>query len=264
LTSPASNPRTGECVRRGRFLFYDERLSLDSTQSCATCHTSAFAFTDNGNQFSTGVDGSVGTRNSMALINLGWVYAVQAGKRLATGGDITSMLRGGESLLAQALTLDPRDRDALQYLGELRLAGTRWKVARRQAQSKDFTVTAEPLEKALALSGNSLDLPLILAKVALLQAQWERITQQKLGPSLAQGQTLVDGLLKIRPRWAEAMALRGNLHLEEAERASPEVRRAKAAQAHQAFVEAFSWNRHLVAEWKAPAERARQLAGMAP
>lgn len=72
MTIPADNPLTEEGVALGRFLFYDERLSLDSTQSCGTCHAPAFAFTDNGNQFSTGVDGSVGTRNSMALVNLGW------------------------------------------------------------------------------------------------------------------------------------------------------------------------------------------------
>ncbi len=202
--------------------------------------------------------------HKMALSNLGWVCAVQAEKRLATGGDITSMLRGGETLLAQALAMDPRDRSALQYLGELRLAGTRWKVARRQAQPKDFTAAAEPLEQALGLAGTSLDLSLTLAKVALLQAQWQRGSQQKPDASLAQGRTLVDGLLKLRPRWAEAMVIRGNLQLEEAEGASPEVRQAKATKAHQDFAEAFSLNRHLVAEWKAPAERARQLAGTAP
>lgn len=72
MTIPADNPMTVEGVRLGRFLFYDERLSLDSTQACATCHAPAFAFTDNGTQFSTGIDGSIGTRNSMALVNLGW------------------------------------------------------------------------------------------------------------------------------------------------------------------------------------------------
>jgi cytochrome c peroxidase len=72
MNIPADNPLTEEGVRLGRFLFYDERLSLDSTQSCGSCHAPAFAFTDNGNAFSTGIDGSVGTRNSMALINLGW------------------------------------------------------------------------------------------------------------------------------------------------------------------------------------------------
>ncbi len=75
MSVPADNPLTVEGVALGRYLFYDKRLSLDSTQSCATCHAQLFAFTDNGNQFSTGVDGSVGTRNSMALVNLGYSTA---------------------------------------------------------------------------------------------------------------------------------------------------------------------------------------------
>ncbi|HRH69998.1 MAG TPA: cytochrome c peroxidase [Flavobacteriales bacterium] len=69
---PEDNPFTEEGVELGRFLFYDERLSGNNTMSCASCHSPEAAFTDDGNQFSTGIDGIVGTRNSMALINLAW------------------------------------------------------------------------------------------------------------------------------------------------------------------------------------------------
>ena len=69
---PPDNPITLKGVELGRFLFYEERLSGNNTQSCGSCHAPQAAFTDNGNQFSTGIDGSVGTRNAMALINLGW------------------------------------------------------------------------------------------------------------------------------------------------------------------------------------------------
>ena len=62
---------TKEGVSLGRMLFYEERLSGDNSMSCATCHAPENSFTDP-NQFSTGIDGIAGTRNSMALINLGW------------------------------------------------------------------------------------------------------------------------------------------------------------------------------------------------
>ncbi len=68
---PADNPMTEEGVALGRKLFYEKKLSGDNSMSCGTCHAPASAFSDP-NQFSTGIDGSVGTRNSMALINLGW------------------------------------------------------------------------------------------------------------------------------------------------------------------------------------------------
>lgn len=70
---PVENPLTVEGVNLGRMLFYDPILSADSTQSCATCHNQAFAFTDNQRQFSVGIDGIEGTRNAMSLINAGWL-----------------------------------------------------------------------------------------------------------------------------------------------------------------------------------------------
>ena len=61
-----------EAVQLGRKLFYEKRLSGDNTQSCGSCHNQQFAFSDNGNQFSTGIDGKKGNMNAMALVNLGW------------------------------------------------------------------------------------------------------------------------------------------------------------------------------------------------
>lgn len=68
---PDDNPMTVEGVTLGRQLFYEKRLSLDNSISCASCHAPQNAFSDP-NQFSLGVNGQMGDRNSMALINLGW------------------------------------------------------------------------------------------------------------------------------------------------------------------------------------------------
>lgn len=68
---PADNPMTEEGVELGRFLFYETKLSGDNSMSCASCHHQNAAFSDP-NQFSTGITGEVGNRQSMALVNLGW------------------------------------------------------------------------------------------------------------------------------------------------------------------------------------------------
>ena len=68
---PDDNPMTVEGVELGRKLFYENRLSGDNSMACAACHAPQHAFTDI-NQYSTGIDGIQGNRNSMALINLGW------------------------------------------------------------------------------------------------------------------------------------------------------------------------------------------------
>ena len=71
MVIPEDNPLTKEGVELGRFLFYEKRLSGDNTMSCATCHMPQNGFSD-ANQFSVGIDGIAGTRQSMALVNLGW------------------------------------------------------------------------------------------------------------------------------------------------------------------------------------------------
>lgn len=68
---PEDNPMTVEGVELGRKLFYEKLLSGDNTMSCGSCHSPQSAFSDP-NQFSTGIDGVQGNRNSMALINMGW------------------------------------------------------------------------------------------------------------------------------------------------------------------------------------------------
>jgi cytochrome c peroxidase len=68
---PADNPMTAEGVELGRFLFYEKRLSGDNTMNCASCHMPQHSFSD-ANQYSVGIDGFFGNRQSMALINIGW------------------------------------------------------------------------------------------------------------------------------------------------------------------------------------------------
>ena len=70
---PADNPMTEEGVQLGRMLFYDPILSADSSLACAGCHNQAFAFTDDNNQFSDGIDGIFGNRNAMPLFNMIWM-----------------------------------------------------------------------------------------------------------------------------------------------------------------------------------------------
>lgn len=68
---PPDNPLTQEGVALGRRLFHDTRLSINNTQSCASCHDQAHAFADP-RRFSLGAEGATGKRNAMALFNLAW------------------------------------------------------------------------------------------------------------------------------------------------------------------------------------------------
>jgi|TARA_R110000737_G_scaffold350514_2_gene389728 cytochrome c peroxidase len=71
MVIPEDNPLTVAGVDLGRRLFYEKRLSGDNSLSCGGCHSPQESFSDK-NQFSRGIDGTLGRRNSMALVNLGY------------------------------------------------------------------------------------------------------------------------------------------------------------------------------------------------
>ena len=67
-TVPADNPMSDVKVKLGQRLFYDQRLSVNQTTACATCHLQALAFTD-GRPRSVGATGAIHPRGSMTLVN---------------------------------------------------------------------------------------------------------------------------------------------------------------------------------------------------
>jgi len=71
VSVPDDNPMTVEKVELGRHLFYDTRLSLDGTFSCASCHGQELAFTD-GKGRGVGVTGDVHPRGAMSLANVAY------------------------------------------------------------------------------------------------------------------------------------------------------------------------------------------------
>lgn len=65
---PASNPLTKGKYELGRQLYFDPRLSVDGTVSCATCHNPDKGWTDN-LPVSFGFQGKVGGRSAPTVIN---------------------------------------------------------------------------------------------------------------------------------------------------------------------------------------------------
>jgi cytochrome c peroxidase len=65
---PDDNPLTLEKIKLGRKLFFDERLSIDGTLSCASCHNPLLGFAD-GRSVAVGIEGLEGTRSTPSIIN---------------------------------------------------------------------------------------------------------------------------------------------------------------------------------------------------
>ncbi|MEE2641475.1 MAG: cytochrome-c peroxidase [Planctomycetota bacterium] len=65
---PSNNPLTEAKVKLGKQLFFDKRLSIDDSISCAGCHNPGLGWTD-GKTVAVGIGGRTGDRNSPSLIN---------------------------------------------------------------------------------------------------------------------------------------------------------------------------------------------------
>lgn len=75
LPVPQDNPLTAAKIALGRKLFYDRRLSLNNTFSCAMCHVPEQGFTSNEMTTSVGIEGRSVRRNAPTLYNI--AYAEQ-------------------------------------------------------------------------------------------------------------------------------------------------------------------------------------------
>ncbi|MEN0061988.1 MAG: MbnH family di-heme enzyme [Myxococcota bacterium] len=72
---PEANLPTEASIELGRWLFYDERLSGNGTQSCASCHVQELAFAD-GQGRPVGSTGDAIPRNSQGLANVAWARSL--------------------------------------------------------------------------------------------------------------------------------------------------------------------------------------------
>ncbi len=78
---PDDNPMSAAKVKLGRHLFYDQRLSDNGSQSCASCHAQDLAFTD-GQATALGSTGEATPRGSMSLFNVAYASVFTWGNPL--------------------------------------------------------------------------------------------------------------------------------------------------------------------------------------
>jgi cytochrome c peroxidase len=76
VPQPENNPATAEKVHLGRKLFYDRRLSLNNTFSCAMCHVPEQGFTSNEMATAVGIEGRSVRRNAPTLYNVAYLQSL--------------------------------------------------------------------------------------------------------------------------------------------------------------------------------------------
>lgn len=75
VVHPKDNPPTDEKIALGKLLYFDKRLSVDETISCASCHDPKKGWS-NGEPVATGVGGKKGGRSAPTVLNTAY-YTMQ-------------------------------------------------------------------------------------------------------------------------------------------------------------------------------------------
>ena len=111
---PATNPLTARKVALGRKLFFDRRLSLNDTLSCAMCHIPEQGFTSNELATPVGLEGRTVRRNAPTLLNVAYL------ERLFHDGRETTLEQQVWSpLLASNELANPAIGTLLEKLGRI-------------------------------------------------------------------------------------------------------------------------------------------------
>ena len=164
---PTNNPLTKEGIALGKKLFFDKILSKDNTQSCATCHDPKKAFTDEA-QFSVGVDGELGKRNSMPLFNLAWNFDERFtwdGKELSLERQALEPVRNPIEMHSKWTNVTERIKKHPEYPTLFRQAFGNTKI-----DSTLITKAIAQFERTL-ISGNSKFDQFLLGKTTLTQEE---------------------------------------------------------------------------------------------
>ena len=193
------------------------------------------------------------------LNNLGRLEALRLETALREGREPFGSPAKGEAMLSKVLASDPRNANAWQYLGELRAASAQWQALHGRADRREFEAAQVAFDKALEYAPGAQEALLASARSYRDYAQWERHKGLDASPRLVRGRAVLARILERRPRWGEALALRGSLALEEAEAAPGSARPPLVREAVAAFAEAFRLNGNLIGFWRAEAERAQRL-----
>jgi cytochrome c peroxidase len=117
---PPNNPQTSMKILLGKQLYFDTRLSKDSTISCATCHNPSMGWSDAG-PTSTGINKQLGGRRSPPVSNAAYIPLQFWDGRAATleeqaKGPIENPVEMGNTHLVMIRTL----QDIPGYVEELK------------------------------------------------------------------------------------------------------------------------------------------------
>ncbi len=147
---PAANPITKGKYELGRQLYFDPRVSLDTTVSCATCHNPAKGWTD-GLAVSVGIGGQTGGRSAPTVINTAY------GKTMFWDGRAPSLEGQAQGPIQNKIEMgDQKYQTIIERLAKISAYSEQFeKVFGTPVTLDGMAKAIATFERVAALSGNS-------------------------------------------------------------------------------------------------------------
>ena len=100
----ANNPLTRPKIDLGRKLFFDRRLSINNTLSCAVCHIPEQGFTNNELRTAIGVEGRSVLRNAPTIYNVAYLNALFLdGREISLENQVWQPITSHEEMAAPSI-----------------------------------------------------------------------------------------------------------------------------------------------------------------
>jgi cytochrome c peroxidase len=150
IYSPDANPVTKGKYELGRQLYFDPRVSLDSTVACATCHNPEKGWTD-GMRVSIGIAGQFGTRSAPTVLNTAY------GKSMFWDGRAPSLEGQAQGPVQNPIEMGKQSyKEIIERLRTIpAYAGQFEKVFGTRVTLDGMAKAIATFERVAALSGNS-------------------------------------------------------------------------------------------------------------
>ncbi|MEZ4296910.1 MAG: hypothetical protein R3B70_18230 [Polyangiaceae bacterium] len=140
---------------------------------------------------------------------------------------------------------------------------TRGRARGTAAPGPEWSAASAAYEEALRVLPEDAGLRIAFAHFLGARAEVERAAGTEGNASLKRGLSLAEEVLKARPKWGDALVLRGSLRCIEAQGLSPgaDEQRALARRAAEDLRAGVSANGHLAARWNSWVKVAIALGG---
>ncbi|MDI1448501.1 serine/threonine-protein kinase [Polyangium sp. 6x1] len=192
--------------------------------------------------------------------NLAMARSIEGAYELEQGRDPRSILTSAEAALEQALRRNPNDAQSHLIQGEVRATRALWE-SRKNLDEAMFEAAREEYQRAVELSPDEQDYRLAFGRFCLAWARVQKDASRDPDPALRCGLDQVKQVLDARPSFLDAVALRADLLLAQAEAADGRGARGELAEKALAdFTRALAGNPNLEHAFRGRATLAQRLA----